>query len=113
MFTSSASSVSGTNVEMTATATPVRSVVRTGVPNRGLTLAKAGGSSRSRLMAKKTRLCPSIRIIITVVSPNSAPTEITVAKLGCPTERKASASGASTLISSYLTMPVTTRQTAT
>ncbi len=83
------------------------------MPNRGLTLAKAGGSSRSRLIAKKTRLCPSIRIIMTVVRPTSAPTEITVAKPGWPTERKASASGASTLISVYFTMPVTTSETAT
>ena len=88
-------------------------MVRTGVPNRGLTLEKAGGSSRSRLMAKNTRLWPSIRIIITVVRPTSAPTEMTVAKPGCPTERKASASGASTLISLYFTMPVTTSDTAT
>ena len=88
-------------------------VVRTGVPKRGLTLAKTGGSSRSRLIAKKTRLWPSIRIIITVVSPTSAPTEITVAKPGWPTDRNASASGASTLMSVYFTMPVTTSETAT
>ena len=87
--------------------------MRTGVPKRGLTLANAGGSSRSRLIAKNTRLWPIIRIIITVVRPISAPTEITVAKPGWPTDRNASASGASTLISVYFTMPVTTSETAT
>ena len=34
MLTRSASSVSGTNVAITATTTPVRIVVRSGVPNR-------------------------------------------------------------------------------
>jgi hypothetical protein len=56
MFTSSASWVNGTNVDITVTTTPVRIVVRSGVPNRGLTFAKTGGSNRSRLIAKKTRL---------------------------------------------------------
>src|ERR1700712_303860 len=54
MLTSSASSLSGTNVEMTATATPVVIVVRIGVPNRSLTVENPGGSNRSRLIAKKT-----------------------------------------------------------
>src|SRR3954454_23356016 len=113
MLTSSASSLSGTNVEMTATARPVTTVVRTGVPVLLLTVENTGGSSRSRLIAKNTRLCPSIRIIITVVSPSSAPAEMMVAKAGWPTERNASASGASTLMSVYLTIPVTTSDTAT
>src|SRR5450631_50348 len=113
MLTSSASSDNGTNVEITATATPVVIVVRTGAPVRSFTFEKRGGSSRSRLIAKKTRLWPSIRIIITVVRPISAPTEITVAKPGLPTERNASARGALILMSVYLTMPVTTSETAT
>ena len=64
-------------------------------------------------MAKKTRLWPSIRIIITVVRPINAPTEMIVAMPGWPTDRKASARGASTSISSYFTIPVTTSETAT
>jgi len=56
MLTSSASSANGTKVEITATTTPVVMVVRTGVPVRSFTLAKVAGSSRSRLMAKKTLL---------------------------------------------------------
>jgi hypothetical protein len=98
---------------MRATTTPVVRVVRIGVPNRSPTLENFSGSSRSRLMAKKTRLWPSNRIIITVVSPNSAPTEMMVAKPGLPTERKASANGASTLMAVYFTIPVTTSDTAT
>jgi hypothetical protein len=90
MLTSSASSDSGTNVEMTATATPVVIVVCMGVPVRSFTFAKVMGSSRSRLMAKKTRLWPRIRIIITVVRPIRAPIEITMAKPGLPTDRNAS-----------------------
>jgi len=35
---------------------PGQIVVRSGVPNRGTTFAKAGGSNRSRLIAKNTRL---------------------------------------------------------
>ena len=50
---------------------------------------------------------------MTVVSPTSAPIEITVAKPGWPTDRNASASGASTLMSVYFTIPVTTSDTAT
>ena len=50
---------------------------------------------------------------MTVVRPTSAPTEITVAKAGWPTERNASASGALILISVYFTIPVTTNDTAT
>src|SRR5450759_747771 len=71
MLTSSASSDNGTNEEITATTTPVVMVVRTGVPVLAFTFANVGGSSRSRLMAKKTRLWPSIMIIITVVRPVS------------------------------------------
>ena len=40
MLTSSASSVSGTKVEISATTTPVRIVVRNGVPNRGTDLGE-------------------------------------------------------------------------
>ena len=64
-------------------------------------------------MAKKTRLWPSIMIIMTVVRPISAPMEMIVAKPGWPTERNASASGALILMSVYLTMPVMTSETAT
>ena len=64
-------------------------------------------------MAKKTRLWPSSMIIITVVRPISAPIEISVAKPGWPTERNASARGALIFSSVYLTMPVTTSETAT
>ena len=96
MLTSSASSDNDTNVEIRATTTPVVTVVRTGVPVRWFTFEKTGGSRRSRLIAKKTRLWPSIMIIITVVRPMSAPIEITVANPGWPTDRNAAASGAST-----------------
>ena len=113
MLTSSASSLSGTNAETRATTTPVVIVTRTGVPVRGLTREKTGGSSWSRDIAKNTRDCPSMRIIMTVVSPARAPSEITVANPGRPTERNASASGAEMLSWLYLTMPVTTSDTAT
>src|SRR5664280_1070407 len=66
MLTSSASSDNDTNVEITATTTPVVMVVRTGVPVCSFTFEKTAGSNRSRLIAKKTRLWPSIMIIITV-----------------------------------------------
>ncbi len=64
-------------------------------------------------MAKKIRLWPSMRISITVVRPASAPKEITWAMVFSPTDLKASARGASTLISLYLTIPVTTSETST
>ena len=94
MFTSFASSSSGSRAAIAAITTPVVIVVRTGVPVRSVTVAKAGGSSRSRDIAKNTRLWPIIRIIITVVSPASAPIEMIVAIVGWPTDRNASASGA-------------------
>ena len=80
---------------------------------RGLTFAKTGGSNPSRLIAKNTRLWPIIKIKITVVRPAIAPSEINVAKPGRPTDRNASANGASILSLSYFTMPVTTRDTDT
>ena len=48
-------------------------------------------------MANSTRLCPSMRIMTTVVSPARPPILISVASQGCPTARKASASGAEML----------------
>ena len=48
-----------------------------------------------------------------MVSPARAPTEMMFANPGLPTERKASASGAAMLIWLYLTIPVTTIDTAT
>ena len=71
-----------------------------------------GGSSRSRLIAKNTRLWPSISTIITVVSPTSAPSDDRRDRVW-PTDRNAVASGASTLMWLYLTIPVTTSDTAT
>ena len=48
-----------------------------------------------------------------MVRPATAPAEISVAKPARPTERNASASAASLLMSVYLTMPVMTMQTST
>ena len=73
MLTSSASVFSGKKKVSAATATPVTSVVRYGVPKRSETAEKIGGSSRSRLMAKNTRLWPSSSTRTTEVSPASAP----------------------------------------
>ena len=56
-----------------ATTTPSSSVERYGVPKRGWTSEKNRGSSPSRLIAKKTRLWPSSRIMQTEVRPTAAP----------------------------------------
>ena len=97
MLTRSASADSGTRPATAATAIPMATVKRYGVPYRGCTAPSQDGSSPSRLIAKNTRLCPSMRISTTVVRPASAPMLTTVAKPGRPTARNASDSGASTL----------------
>ena len=73
MFTRAASSEMLVNPATTAMMPPSRIVERYGVPKRGCTLAKTRGSSPSRLIAKKTRVWPSSRIMHTVVSPMAAP----------------------------------------
>ena len=61
-----------------------RDVTRTGALDLGADRRNAGGSSLSRLMAKKTRVWPSSRIMTTVVSPISAPTSTITAIDRCP-----------------------------
>ena len=73
--------------------------MRYGVPYRGWTLARAGGSRWSRLIANSPRDWPSIRIITTEVSPASAPREITLEKKVSPLAAKAPARGALSLSS--------------
>ena len=65
-------------------------------------------------MAKNTRVWPSMRIIITVVSPTRAPIEMMVANPGLPdrAERLGQRRG-DARVWLYLTMPVTTSDTAT
>ena len=96
MFTRAASSVSGVKPARMAMITPSRMVGRCGVLNRGWTREKKRGSSPSRLIAKKTRVWPSSRIMHTVVRPTAAPKLMKPANQGCPVALKASASGAST-----------------
>ncbi len=62
----------------------------------GWTREKNRGSSPSRLIAKKTRVWPSSRIMQTVVRPTAAPKLMKPAYQGCPVALNASASGAST-----------------
>jgi hypothetical protein len=76
MLTRSARVVSGTSAVIAATTTPTMIEIRYGVPKRGWTLDSHGGSRWSRLIANSTRLWPSSRVRITVVSPASAPTEM-------------------------------------
>ncbi len=113
MLTSFARVVSGTSAARIATTTPVTIDTMYGVRSVGCTLAKIGGSSRSRPIAKNTRLCPSSKISTTAVRPAKAPMDISTAKACLPTWSKALASGASTLSLLYFTMPVTTSETST
>jgi hypothetical protein len=75
MLTMSARVDSGTKAATAATTSPVISEISHGVPKRGWTADSQPGSSRSRLMANSTRLCPIISTRITVVSPASAPSD--------------------------------------
>src|SRR4029453_10087880 len=113
MLTMSARVDRGTKVAMRATTTPAISEITQGVPYRGWTLDSQPGSSRSRLMANRTRLWPSIRMRMTVVSPASAPSDTRLAIQSYPTALRASAMGAAVLSSVYLTIPVRTIDTTT
>ena len=98
MFTSAASVSRSTKNASAATTMPVAIVVRYGVLKRCDTAEKTGGSRWSRLIAKNTRLWPIMRMSVTVVRPASAPIEMICAIADWPTERNASASGASSSI---------------
>ena len=115
MLTRFASSESGTTAASTATPTPVMIVIRYGVPNRGWTFAKGTGSRPSRDIANSTRACPSISTSTTVVSPATAPSEISFDAHAASLALNASANGAAVFIrsSEYLSMPVTTNETST
>jgi hypothetical protein len=58
MFTSSTILLSGTSAASTAISTPRPMVSLAGVPKRAFTVARPSGSSPSRHMAKKMRVCP-------------------------------------------------------
>ena len=113
MFTISSSLPIGVTPATIATTTPIAIVRRYGVPNFGCVLPSCRGTRWSRLIANTTRAAPIISVSTTVVRPATAPAEINVAKPARPTERNASASAASPLMSVYLTMPVMTMQTST
>ena len=113
MLTISSSLPIGVRLAMRATAAPMITVRRTGVPVLGLVRPSHGGSSQSRDIANVTRVAPMIRVITTVIRPATAPAAIRVAKPGLPTDSKADASAALGSISVYFTMPVMTSVVAT
>lgn len=94
MFTSVASSLMLVKPATTAMMTPSRMVGRYGVRNFGWVTEKNRGSRPSRLIAKNTRVCPSSRIMQTVVRPTAAPKLMMPPYTGCPADLNASASGA-------------------
>ena len=61
----------------TPTSTPVRIVDTWGVPKRGCTRAKTGGSSPSRAIAKRIRGCPSWKTRSTAVCATTEPSATT------------------------------------
>ncbi len=79
MLTISSSAPIGVREATRATRAPMISVIRMGVPVRGLVRARLLGSSQSRAMANTTRVAPIISVITTVISPATAPAEINVA----------------------------------
>ena len=83
MLTISSSLSIGNTVAVTATSAPTIRVMRTGVPCLPV-LASDRGSSPSRDIANSTRVCPSTSTITTVVSPASAPIEMTFAAQSIP-----------------------------
>ena len=79
MLTRSARALSGTNPASSATNTMVPAVMRYGVPHFGWTLATAGGSRRSRPMAKPIRPIARMSTRITEVRPQIAAIETSLA----------------------------------
>jgi hypothetical protein len=69
-------------------------VIRCGVRKRGWTRENHSGSRLSRLIAKATRLWPSIRIITTTVSPMSIASETINSTAGKGVTWRAVAAGA-------------------
>ena len=113
MLTSSARMRSGRKAAPMATKTPVRIVDFHGVRNFSwIAPKKLCGTRPSRAIARMTRGWLSIMTSSTEVMPVSAPSEIRNCAHGSPTCRNASETGASMLILSYGTMPVSTAATA-
>ncbi len=94
MLTRFARSVSGTKPASRATTAVVSAVMTYGVPQRGWTAASRAGSSPSRPIAKPIRPIATMSTRITLVSPATAATEISVAARPTPTVSNASAIGA-------------------
>ena len=111
MLTRSARALSGTSPARIATNTMVPAVMRYGVPHFGWILATAGGSSRSRPIAKPIRPMARMSTRMTDVSPQMAAIETSLAAQLRPTCSKALAIGAPSLIRSYFTIPVSTNET--
>ena len=83
-FTISSSLAIGNTDAATAISTPTSTVMRTGRAVRaGLGQRRAAAARRGDI-ANSTRVCPSISTITTVVSPASAPIEITLAAQSTP-----------------------------
>ena len=89
---SAAISASGKTPAIAATTTAVNKVMRTGVPRED-TRARLVGSSPSRAMTKKMRLCPKKKARMTVGSATTAETPSIFAAQPCPISRRMSASG--------------------
>ena len=89
---SAAISLSGKIAAITATTIAVKMVIRTGVP-RFDTRARLCGSSPSRAMVKKIRLCPKKNARITVGNAITADRPRIFAASGWSIDRRISASG--------------------
>ena len=84
---------SGARPASSATAVAVISVICTGVPVAGCTLARLCGSRPSRAMTKKIRLWPYRKAKITVGMAITAAAPIILAASPWPSWRRISASG--------------------
>src|SRR6195952_1732021 len=118
-FTISSSTTIFEQPATTATTTPTPTVIRTGTPVFSFTAAMFRGSKPSRLIAKITRLCPSIRTSTPGVRPARAPTAMILAAQLTPLRANALANVAVSppfvafARSLYLTMPVSATVTRT
>ncbi len=118
MFTMLNSVSIGTNAVTTQRIPPVSIVDKCGVRKRGWTVAKSGGNSPSRAIARKIRAWLSRLMSITLVIPAMAPVEMRIvdacsAQLSSLTDlrKKASATAASGSMTGYGSMPVMTADT--
>ena len=109
MLTSCARISMSTNAASVPVVTIVNAVAFAGVPNFGCTRANHRGRSPSRAITMYTRGCPMSDDNNAVVMAATAPNEMTDSAHAAPSDRNATAKGASTSMFAAGTIPVMTR----